>query len=177
MKSTRLLLGCGLMFAIAGAGNTTPAAPNLHELMKDVAAQTQIIWDIGNRTMDDEGKPDPVKIAAADWMQILSASGKVSDAAKTLADAKHVVGAAAGQKIQGEGNPGSFSAKDVEKAIAANPRAFSAFARQLAASMDEITQAARKRDAAKAFDVAGQLDQVCEQCHLTFWYPEQKVSL
>jgi len=177
MKSSRLLLGGGLTFAIACVGNTTPVAPNLHELMKDMAAQTQIIWDIGNRTMDDDGNPDPKKVQETDWAQILSAGGKVKDAAKTLAEAKQIVGAAAGQKIQGEGNPGSFSARDVEKTIAANPKVFSAFAQQLAGSMDEITRAARSRDPAKVFDVAGQLDQVCEQCHARFWYPQQKVSL
>jgi cytochrome c556 len=177
MKSTRLLLGCGAIFAIAAAGNTAPAAANLHELMKDVAVQTQIIWDIGNRAMDEEGNPDPSKLAEADWAQIASAGTKVKDAAKTMAEARQIVGAAPGQKIQGEGNPGSFSARDVEKAIADNPRAFSAFAQQLAGSMDEITRAARLRNAAKVFDVAGQLDQVCEQCHMRFWYPEQKVAL
>lgn len=177
MKSTRLLLGCALTIALTGAGKPTAAAPNLHELMKDVAAQAQIIWDIGNRTMDADGNPDPAKVAEADWRQVLSASGKVRDAAKTLAEAKHIVGAAAGQKIQGEENPGSFGARQVEQAIAANPQAFSAFARQLAASMDEIAQAARRHEAAKAFEVAGQLDQVCEQCHLVFWYPEEKTAL
>jgi hypothetical protein len=175
MKSSALLLGCGLMFAIAG--NTTPAAANLHELMKDMAVQTQILWDIGNRAMDDEGNPDPSKVEAADWGQIASAGGKVKQAARTLAEAKHVVGAAPGQKIQGEANPGSFGAKDVEKAVAANPKAFSAFAQQLAVNMDEILQAARTRDAAKFLEVSGGLDQVCEQCHAQFWYPQQKVSL
>lgn len=177
MKSSALLLGCGLMFAIADAGSTAPASANLHELMKDVAAQAQIIWDIGNRALDEQGNLDPAKVADADWSQVVSAGGKVKQAAQMLAGAKHVIGAAAGQKIQGEGNPGSFSAKDVERVVSANPKAFSAFAQQLAASMDEILQAARARDGAKFYDVSGRLDQVCEQCHMQFWYPEQKVSL
>lgn len=175
MKSSALLLGCGLLFAIAG--NTTPAAANLHELMKDMAVQTQILWDIGNRAMGDEGNPDPSKVEAADWGPIASAGGKVKQAAMSLAEAKHVVGAGPGQKIQGEENPGAFGAKDVEKAVAANPKAFSALAQQLAVNMDEILQAARTRDAAKFLEVSGGLDQVCEQCHAQFWYPPQKVSL
>lgn len=174
MKSSAVLLGCGLLFAIGAAGKSTPAAANLHELMKDMAVQTQILWDIGNRALDEEGNPDPSKVAAADWSQIASAGGKVKQAAETLAGAQRILGAAPGQKIQGEENPGGFNAADVEKAINANRPAFSAFAQQLGMDMDEIIRAARTRDAAKFFVVSGRLDQVCEQCHARFWYPQAK---
>jgi cytochrome c556 len=46
----------------------------------------------------------------------------------------------------------------------------------LAASMDQIGAAARVKDAAKLFEVSGALDQVCETCHMKFWYPEQKAA-
>jgi hypothetical protein len=163
------------MGTVAHAGNSVSSPANLHELMKQVAVQTQIIWDIGNAALDDEGNPAPSKVKDADWGQIVSAGGRVKEAARTLAEAKRIIGAAPGQKIAGEENPGSFNAKDVEKAIDANPKAFSAFAQQLVLSMDEIVRAARTRDAAKLLDVSGRLDQVCEQCHARFWYPEQKV--
>jgi hypothetical protein len=34
--------------------------------------------------------------------------------------------------------------------------------------------ASQKKDTATLFDVSGRLDQVCEDCHMQFWYPEQK---
>jgi hypothetical protein len=176
MKSSLFLLSGSLMFATAYAGNP-PAAPNLHDLMKNVVAvQAQVIWDVGNNAQDAEGNPDASKVKAADWSRVVSASGKVKQIAQTLGQADHVMAAAPGQKLTGEGDPGTFSAKQVQTAIDANPKAFRAFAQALSVSMDQIAAAAQAKDAAKLFDVSGRLDQVCEVCHVQFWYPEQKAS-
>lgn len=175
MKSFVFLLGSGLLFANAYAAAPAPA-PNLHDLMKNVVAlQTQVIWDVGNNAQDDKGNLDPSKLKAADWNKTAGAAGKVKEAARALAQATHVMAAAPGQKIDGEGTtPGAFGAKQVQKAIDANPKVFQAFAQQLSASMDEIVAAARAKDAAKLSDVSGRLDQECEGCHTQFWYPDEE---
>jgi cytochrome c556 len=59
----------------------------------------------------------------------------------------------------------------VQAAIDAQPARFRARSQALAASMDQIIAAAKARDAKKLFDVSGALDQVCEDCHMKFWYP------
>lgn len=177
MKSSLFLLSSGLFFASAYAADPAPApAANLHDLMKNVVAvQTQVIWDVGNNAQDDKGNPDATKLKPADWSKAAAAAGKVKEAAQTLANAAHVMAAAPGQKIDGEGTtPGAFGAKQVQKAIDANPKVFKAFAQQLTASMDEIVAAAKVKDAAKLFDVSGRLDQECEGCHTQFWYPDEK---
>lgn len=174
MKSSLLLLAGGLIFVSAYAGSP-PAAPNLHQLMKDIVApQTQVVWDVGNQAQDDEGRLVASRLKPADWTKIATAAGKVKQASQTLAQADHIMAAGPGQKIDGEGNPGSFGAKDVQKFLDANPKAFSAFAQQLVTSMDEVIASTQSKDATKLFDVSGRLDQVCEVCHLQFWYPNQK---
>jgi cytochrome c556 len=175
MKSSVFLLGSGLLIASAYAADPAPA-PNLHDLMKNiVAVQTQVIWDVGNNAQDEKGNPDPSKLKPADWNKVAGAAGKVKDAALTLAKATHVMAAAPGQKIDGEGKtPGAYGAKQVQKAIDANPKVLQAFAQQLSVSMDEIAGAARAKDAQKLFDVSGRLDQECEGCHTQFWYPDEK---
>jgi len=176
MKSSLFLLAGGLLMASAYAADPAPAAPNLHELMKNVVAiQTQVIWDVGNTAQDDSGNPDPAKMKAADWAKIAGAAGKVKEAGQKLAAAPEVMAAAPGQKISGEGEtPGAFGAKEVQKAIDANPKVFKAFATQLVGSMDELIAASKAKDAKKMFDVSGRLDQECEGCHLQFWYPNEK---
>jgi hypothetical protein len=174
MKSSLLLAAGALMFMTANAANPS-AAPNLHDLMKNVVAiQAQVIWDVGNQAQDDQGNPDASKLKAADWTRIVNAGGKVKQAAQALGQVEHVMAAAPGQKLEGEGNPGTFGAKQVQSAIDANPKVFRAFAQALSVSMDQIVAAAQAKDAAKVFDVSGRLDQVCEDCHVQFWYPEQK---
>jgi hypothetical protein len=158
------------------AAEKAPAAPNLHELMKNIVAiQTQVIWDVGNNAQDDAGNPDPSKIKPADWTKVATAAGKVKDAAHALATAPHVMAAAPGQKIDGEGGtPGAFGAKEVQKVLDAKPKVFQAFALQLTKSMDELLIASKARDAKTLFDVSGRLDQECEGCHMQFWYPDEK---
>ena len=95
-------------------------------------------------------------------------------AAQKLATAPHVLAAAAGQKIDGEGPGDAPSAKSVQKALDAKPKVFQGFAQQLVGSMDEIIAGTKSKDAKKVFGVAGRLDQECEGCHMQFWYPDEK---
>lgn len=177
MKSFTVLLGGSLLCLTAHAAN--PAAsppPNLHELMKNiVAVQAQVIWDVGNDAQDDNGNPDASKLKAADWAKLIGAAGKVKQASQKLATADHVLAAGPGQKIDGEGaTPEAFGARQVQGVIDAKPQVFKAFAVALSTSMDQVLAAGQAKDAAKLFDVSGRLDQVCEDCHLQFWYPNQK---
>jgi cytochrome c556 len=175
MKPSLFLLAGGLICASAYAGNPAPAAANLHDLMKTIVApQTQVVWDIGNKAMDDEGNPDASKLKPADWAKIAAAAGKVKQASQTLARADKIMAAGPGQKIDGEGNADAFGAKDVQKVLDANPKVFRAFAQQLAVSMDGVIASTQTKDAKKLADVSGGLDEVCEACHKQFWYPNQK---
>lgn len=176
MKSPLFLIGIGFACVTATAGNPPePAAPNLHQLMKNVVAvQTQVVWDIGNQAQDDKGNPDASKVKPGDWGRLLQASAQVKQAAQSLATAKRVQAAGRGEKLQSEGEPGAFGAKEVQAVIDAKPEVFRAFARALVASMDSVTAAARAKDATKLFDASGAIDQICEDCHVQFWYPNQK---
>lgn len=176
MKWSLLLPGCGLMIAGAYAAGQAPAAPNLHELMKDVVAiETQVVWDVGNEALDDNGNPSAAKMKQADWDKIAAAAGKVREAMQALATAPHVMAAAPGQKIDGEGGtPTAFGAKEVQQAIDAQPKVFQAMSLVLSKSMDELLASAKNKDAAKLTDVSGRIDQECEVCHVQFWYPNEK---
>jgi cytochrome c556 len=165
------------MLAIASQVHSATASRDLHDLMKNVVApQTQVIWDVGNRAQDDQGNPDGSRLTADDWSKLIDAAGKVQQVARTLAHSEHVLAAAPGVEIDGEGNPDAPGARQVQAAMDANPKEFQALSQALATSMDQVVAAAKAKDAAKLFDVCGALDQVCENCHVKFWYPEQKTA-
>lgn len=165
---------CGVLLVTCAMGAETAATPNLRHLMKDIVApQTQVIWDATNNAMDGNGDPDPTKLKPEDWAKLAAAAGKVKAACQNLATAPHVLAAAPGEKLEGEGGAaGGFGAKQVQQAIDANPKAFQAFAQQLTGSMDEIISAAKTKNAKQVFDVSNRLDQECEHCHKQFWYPD-----
>src|SRR3954469_24227468 len=175
MKPLAYVLGSIGMLVAAYEVHSAAAPADVHALMKDVVAvQTQVIWDISNAAQDDQGNPDASKMSAADWTKIIDAAGKVRQASQTLAKADHVIAAAPGVKLEGEGNEGVAGAKQVQAALDKNPAEFRTRSQALATSMEQIATAAKAKDAAKVFEVAGVLDQVCEDCHQKFWYPGQK---
>jgi cytochrome c556 len=177
MTSRIYVSGAIAMLVVAYEVHSAAAPANLHDLMKDVVAvQAQVIWDVSNEAQDDQGNPDASKLAAGDWTKIMDAGQKVRQAAQTLAQSEHVIAAAPGVKIEAEGNPGAFGAQQVQAAIDANPAEFRAYSKALATSMEQVVAAAKAKDAAKLADVSGTLDQVCETCHVKFWYPEQKAA-
>ncbi len=176
MKQLPIALLAACLLLVETHAATPPTAANLHQLMdKVVRVQTQIVWDVSNNILDDDGNPKASRLSPADWTRIVGASDKVKQAMQSLLQAEHVTAAAPGQKLEGEGSPEAFTAKQVQAELDKNPAAFKAFAQQLSKSMDEIAAAARAKNAVKLNDVAGRIDQECESCHTLFWYPNQKI--
>jgi len=169
---------CAALIAASVCALATAADPakslTLFEAMKDtVVPKTQVIWDITNAAQDDVGNVSAKALKAGDWAKIASAAQATSGAMRSLLAQQRVIAAPPGKKIQGEGTPGAFGAREVQKTIDASPAAFAAFSKQLLAAMDGIVAATKARDAAKVGSVAGELDGICEACHKVFWYPQQ----
>jgi cytochrome c556 len=173
----RLLLGMaatGLMVAVVHA---QAPAPTIQAAMKGVIApQAQILWDVGNEAMDDNGNPDAKRLSATQWEQLAIAGQKVKDMSLALAMADHIKVVSPGATIQGEGDPNSSSAAQVQGFVDANLAGFAEQSRKLAAAADDFVVAAKARDAAKLGLASGNLDQVCEDCHMQYWYPQQNAG-
>ena len=63
------------------------------------------------------------------------------------------------------------SPRDIQKAIDKNPALFARHALRLRQTATQALAAIDKRDAAALFDVGGDIDQACENCHRKYWYP------
>ena len=72
--------------------------------------------------------------------------------------------------------PGELSSAEIERRIAANPAAFAAFARGLEHAAQGALAALDAHDAQALMDAGGTIDEACEACHVTYWYPEQRRS-
>jgi cytochrome c556 len=76
-------------------------------------------------------------------------------------------------KIPNEEIAGAADAQAVQGYIDAKPKIFQSRARTLEAAANELIAAASAHDSAAYSRVSNALDEVCEQCHKGFWYPEQ----
>jgi hypothetical protein len=166
-----------LLFASLGA-QTVAAEPGRHltlfQAMKDIVVpKTQVIWDITNAAEDDLGNVTANALKPGDWGRIAGGARAASGALRDLLAQPRVIAAPPGRKIQSEGAPGAFGAREVQQAIDGDPAAFAVFAKQLLIAFDGINAAAKVRDAVQVGSLAGQLDGICEACHKVFWYPPQ----
>ncbi|MGC1271048.1 MAG: hypothetical protein WA842_10675 [Croceibacterium sp.] len=155
-----------------------PATQTFHEVMKDkVDVNADALWDVANAAIGEEGGIDPTKMTDAQWTQIATRAEAVQQAALEIARMDPVVLARPGVKISDEGIPGGHRAAQVQGQIDANPQGLRDMANVLAVHMGDMAKAARAHDAPRAGPLIDQLDTVCENCHLEYWYPTQKALI
>jgi hypothetical protein len=92
-----------------------------------------------------------------------------------MMDGRHVV--KEGAKLEDHGTPGNLTAEESEQAIGKNRDTFLAFAKALRDVGVSMLAAADAKNPQGIIDAGDTLDQVCEGCHLKFWYPGQKIPL
>jgi len=66
---------------------------------------------------------------------------------------------------------GELTPAQIDAAIKANPAEFEQFAGAAQDSAKDALKAIDSKDTAALTRVGGDLDQRCEACHMTFWYP------
>lgn len=166
------LLACA---AIAGGALAADAAKaNLQLVMlTKVNPQGLAFWDITNNAQGDDGNVDVRKLKASDWARLVEIGKALEEGGRTMATSNGIIAAAPGAKLQDEG-PGSSTAADVQRFVDAQPAVFRARAQALQKTGTTIVAAATRKDGKQLAELAGSLDEICEKCHVTFWYPQQK---
>lgn len=70
---------------------------------------------------------------------------------------------------------GELSSAEIDQHIDANRGALVGFAKVLRASARKALTAIDRKDVQGLFEAGSNIDAACEACHVTFWYPNQKV--
>lgn len=65
------------------------------------------------------------------------------------------------------------SPEEIQQLIDAKPEIFFRYAQQLQATAEETLVAIDAKNPTALLEVGGRVDEACEQCHKTFWYPNQ----
>jgi hypothetical protein len=173
MKGMKTALLAGLLSAGGALGADAPKANLQLTMLTKVNPQALALWDITNKSQDDSGNLDGKKIDAAAWARLVEIGQALEDAGRTLASSSGVIAALPGTKLQDENNSGASKATDVQRYLDAKPAEFRRHARQLQKTASDVAEAARKRDVDKLGQLSNSLDEVCEGCHVVFWYPQQ----
>ena len=163
------------VFTLAGS----VMAGDEHKVNLQLTMQTQVnpnalaLWEATNKAQDDEGNIDPKKLDASAWSRLLEMGKAIDGGGKALATGPGVIAASPGAALQDESNAGASKAADVQRYLDAKPAEFRKHAAKLQRAGAAIAEAAAKHDFKKLSELANSLDEVCEGCHVVFWYPQQ----
>ena len=69
---------------------------------------------------------------------------------------------------------GELSHAEIQQRIDATHNSFTQFARNLQDAGLKALAAIDAKDAQRMMDAGGTIDEACEACHVTYWYPNQK---
>lgn len=70
---------------------------------------------------------------------------------------------------------GELTPDEIDRHIDANREALVGFAKALRATARQALAAIDKKDAGGLLEAGSAIDEACEACHVTFWYPNAKV--
>jgi Cytochrome C' len=144
----------------------------LQELMQsEVDASADSIWDAVETTTSKSGDENKQPRTAEEWQQVRRNAIVLIEAANLLTVDKRRLSAA---PFPAEA-AGALDSTEIEKRIAANRAAFNQYALTLRETARSMLAAIDARDPNALVSAGGALDEVCESCHMTFWYPNQSI--
>ena len=166
--------GAALAFLTLCACSATQPKPvaTLQQLMQsEVDASADNIWDAVETTLDAGGEAHKQPRADAEWQAVRRNAVVLIEAANLLT--------VQGRKLSAAPFPaeaaGALDSDQIEKRIAHNRVVFDQYALALRQTAQTVLAAIDARDPQALVTVGGNLDAVCESCHMTFWYPNQVI--
>ena len=135
----------------------------------EVDASADRIWDAVETTMSTAGVEDKQPRTAQEWEAVRRETIVLIEAANLLS-IEH-------RRLSREPFPaeaaGALDSTAIERRVAGNRAAFNQYAVALRQVAQSMLAAIDARDPRSMIELGGALDEVCESCHMSFWYPNQ----
>lgn len=150
------------------------ATASIQELMQAIVdPSADALWESVSSTMTKDGVVDKVPQSDAEWIALRHLAIRLAESANLLAIPGRPV-AHAGKTLEDAHVKGILSATDIQARLDKDPARFRKLAGdlQLAAEASLAAIDAKKVDA--FLEAGAKIDQACEQCHLQYWYPDDK---
>jgi len=131
------------------------------------------VWDATTVDVTPQGVVEKKPTTDEDWAMVTRGAVSLVEGSNLLKIKRRV--APADDNVSK--NPGELHPEEVEALIAKSPAVWNAYVEALRTEGLKIAEIAKARDVAKLTQAGAELDQVCESCHLTFWYPGDRPAV
>jgi hypothetical protein len=135
-----------------------------------VEAQAQVIFDSVAITVTEKGTEEKQPQTEEDWDAVLHAATTLAEAANLLMVPGRPV--ARPEDMNTSADPVELTPAKIQEKIAANPESWVKHAMNLQDVAMRAHKAATDKNVQELWNIGEPIDQVCENCHLEFWYPD-----
>jgi hypothetical protein len=151
------------------------AVASVQEIMAGMIDPTaDEVWDAVGITITAAGENKRHPQNDQEWQQLrLRNLALIESANLLLLEGRRVV--RAGGHLTDEGFQGVLTQEQAESKLIQERAAFLQFATALREVASKMLQAVEAHDPEQVFEVGTQMDEVCESCHVVFWYPKQQL--
>jgi hypothetical protein len=182
-----LLTGCGPKQETMVAAQSNPAPAPAPSPLKPIAGVQDVmasmidpaadfLWESVSTTVTRGKVVEKQPRTDQEWAEVRRQAIILAEGANLLMmDGRHVV--KEGATLEDHGTAGNLTAAESEQAIDKDRDSFLAFAKALRDVGASMLTAADAKNPEGIIDAGDTMDQVCEGCHLQFWYPGQKIPL
>jgi hypothetical protein len=180
------LAGCSPNSQIATTSRPGPAAPSaatpyrltatIQDLMDGtVDPSADVLWDSVAYIASTRGIEDRQPRTDEEWKAVRDSASTWIEAVHLLSMPGRRVAAAAHNPAVPEASPGlgELSHAEIQQRIDSTHDSFTQFARNLQDAASKALTAIDARNPRGLMDAGGVIDEACEACHVTYWYPNQ----
>jgi hypothetical protein len=150
-------------------GQVLSTVKDIMESIIDTSAD--VIWGAVGTVVDKEGIHEAFPRTPEEWTEVRHAAVRIIEGGNLLMMPGREA-APAGARSEAPGV--ELEPAQITPLINKNRKSFDAFAAALQALGQEALRASEARDTALLLDIGARMENVCESCHQTFWYPAAK---
>src|SRR5262245_6405225 len=163
--------------ARCGAGSSRAASDRpVYSTIKDVMESiidpsADALWGAAGTIIDKHGTQGLSPTPPEQWLDVRRAAVRIIEGANLLMMPGREA-APVGTKSEAPGV--ELEPPEITVLIKKKRKSFDAFARALQVLGLEALRATEAKDVPLLEDIGGRMEDVCESCHQTFWYPQAK---
>jgi len=154
------------------AASDRPVYSTVKDLMESIIdPSADTLWGAAGTVIDKQGVQDLSPKTQEGWLDVRRAAVRIIEGANLLMMPGREA-APVGAKSEAPGV--ELEPAEIAALIKKKRKSFDAFARALQVLGLEALRASEAKNVPLLEDIGGRMEDVCESCHQTFWYPQEK---
>jgi hypothetical protein len=146
----------------------------IKDLMQSIVdPSADVIWGAVGTVADKQGLRDLSPNTPEEWLEVRRAAVRLVEGANLLMMPGRE---AAPAGVESEAPGVELEPAEITALVSKERESFDAFAMALQGAGVEVLQAVETKNADLMIEFGGRMEEVCESCHQTFWYPHQQAA-